>query len=139
MCTEPNPDTAYESFEDIFFPIYNSFFAPRQINFNKNIHKGEKWITKGLLISRLSKINLMKKSIVDPSPLNVLNFKNYRNLYNNLIRASKKLYFTQELAKNTKNLKKTWLIINEALMKVLKVKLYLQLWLMELKLLTKSA
>ena len=66
VCIKPNPDTAYESFEENFFPIYNIFFALRQINFNKNIHKGEIWITKGLLISLLSKINLMKKSIVDP-------------------------------------------------------------------------
>ena len=106
VTNELNPDLAYECFEVIFFPFYNSFFSPRVIKVNKNIHKGEKWITKGLLVSRLNKNILMKKSIVAPTPLNILNFKNYRNVNNKLVKASKKLYFTKELSKNTKNLKK---------------------------------
>ena len=122
VTNELNPDLAYECFEVIFFPFYNSFFSPRVIKFNKNIHKGEKWITKGLLVSRLNKNILMKKSIVAPTPLNILNFKNYRNVNNKLVRASKKLYFTKELSKNTKNLKKTWSILNEVLMKKTKSK-----------------
>jgi hypothetical protein len=40
-----------------------------------------------------------------------MKFKTYRNLYNSLIRTSKKLYYEKTLAKNHNNLKKTWDIL----------------------------
>jgi len=44
-------------------------------------------------------------------------FKNYRNLFNTVVRASKKLYFETQLQKNSSNLKKTWQLINSAIKK----------------------
>ena len=63
-------------------------------------------MSQGLLTSRESKNKLMKLSIVDPSPQNILKFKNFRNLYNKLIRAAKKMYYVSELKANANNLKK---------------------------------
>jgi len=52
-----------------------------------------------------------------PSPQNIQNFKTYRNLYNKVIKNSKKIYFHNELNANVNNLKKTWSILNEAISK----------------------
>ena len=79
--------------------------------------KKEKWITAGLLKSRLTKIDLSKKCIQVPSPENNSKFKAYRNLYNKILRESKKLFFSRQLQSNANNLKKTWEILNEAINK----------------------
>jgi hypothetical protein len=71
-------------------------------------------MTQGLLVSRLTKIKLGKKSIKMPTPENIQIYKNYRNLYNSLIRASKKLFFEQQLTFYQSNAKKTWELINLA-------------------------
>jgi hypothetical protein len=44
-------------------------------------------------------------------------FKNYRNVYNRLIRAAKKQYFETELKNNQSNLKKTWQLLKSAINK----------------------
>ena len=46
-------------------------------------------MTRGLLISRTEKIRLCKLSLKSPTYLNIAHYKNYRNLYNSLIRAAK--------------------------------------------------
>jgi hypothetical protein len=70
-------------------------------------------MTQGLLISRRAKIELLKKSIVDPTFFNCEKYKKYRNLYNKLIRAAKKDHVNEQLIINKKNPKKTWEILNE--------------------------
>jgi len=52
---ENDPTLALDSFFDIFFPLYNSYFAPKKSKFNQNIHKREKWFTSGLIKSRSTK------------------------------------------------------------------------------------
>lgn len=65
-------------------------------------------MTKGILISRANKVNLSKTFHSNPSPINEFLYKLYRNSYNTIIRASKKMYFETELIKNQSNMKKTW-------------------------------
>jgi hypothetical protein len=72
-------------------------------------------MTPGLLISRKTKIKLAKLCFTSPCPVNREKYVAYRNLYNLLIRTSKKMYFVNSLEANSKNLKKTWAIINEAI------------------------
>jgi hypothetical protein len=67
--------------------------------------------------SRNHKFKLAKLCHTSPSQLNVDNYKLYRNHYNVLVRAAKKLYFANILKINSKNLKKTWSILNEAINK----------------------
>jgi len=74
-------------------------------------------MTQGLLISKTTKNKLSSLASKIPTALNKENFVNYRNAYNNLIRAAKKLHFSRALLANTKNLRKTWGILNEALNK----------------------
>jgi hypothetical protein len=71
-------------------------------------------MTQGLLVLRLTKIKLGKNSIKMPTPANIQIYKNYCNLYNSLIRTSKKLFFEQQLSLYQSNSKKTWELINLA-------------------------
>jgi hypothetical protein len=70
----------------------------------------------GLLTSRINKIKKAKLCFSSPCPTNKANYIMYRNIYNSLIRTSKKLYFAKALEANSKNLKKTW-----SLLKALKI------------------
>jgi hypothetical protein len=74
-------------------------------------------MTPGLLTSRNKKNTLHRVSLNNPTVLNLTNYKTYRNLYNKILRASKKLYFTSNLKQNIKNPKKTWDLLKEALNK----------------------
>ena len=88
-----NPDSAFNLFKEDFLTLFNLNFPTITKKFNKNIHKIEKWLTKGLLISRNNKIKLCKKSISDPTDNNINLYKTYRNIYNRLLRISKKELF----------------------------------------------
>jgi len=116
--TEDNyVDTSYEKFWSKFSLHYDAIFPLQKVKRNINIHKINNFMTQGLLVSRITKNNLHKASIANPSDINLYLFKSYRNLYNKLIRKSKNLYFETELNTNKKNPKKTWEIIGQALNK----------------------
>ena len=70
-------------------------------------------MTKGLLISRKTKISLLKSSLIDPTQLNKDNYRRYRNLYNTLLRTSKKMHIDSKLKRDSKNPKKIWDTIKE--------------------------
>ena len=72
-------------------------------------------MTQGLLVSRQSKIKLHKISIQSPNSSNIERYKKFRNLYNTVMRASKKMYFEKNLNLAKKNPKKSWQLIKEAI------------------------
>jgi hypothetical protein len=72
-------------------------------------------MTGGLLISRITKNNLHKLAIQTPTVDNINKYKTYRNLYNKVLRASKKSYYCEGLHKAKKNPKKTWDLLKEGL------------------------
>jgi hypothetical protein len=103
----------------IFFGTLHFFF---DLNFplkgkklNKNLHKLNEFMTKGLLTSRLNKLNLHKLAVQIPTAEKVDKYKRYRNLYNKLLRANKKAFYCESLHRVKKNPKKTWELINDAL------------------------
>jgi hypothetical protein len=57
---------------------------------------------------------LSSKYSKDPTNHNKSVYTTYRNLYNSLVRAAKKLYFDREFEKHKSNLKKTWDLIKFA-------------------------
>jgi Reverse transcriptase (RNA-dependent DNA polymerase)/Endonuclease/Exonuclease/phosphatase family len=117
-----DPQRAYNEFSDTFFNIYNMFFPLKCQKFNRNVHCLEKWMSKGLLISRNHKMHLGKLYANNPTVANCTIFKNYRNLYNRVIRAAKKQYFDHQFVKNQSNLKKTWELIFDSIKKTKKCK-----------------
>ena len=63
-------------------------------------------MTQGLLISRKTKIGLHKLAVKERTKLTSDNYKKYRNIFNQLVQASKKLYFNNNFEKHKKILKK---------------------------------
>ena len=111
---QQNTQSAYDKFHDIFFTLFDAHFPEKTIRFNKNIHKIEPWMSKGLLISRQTKLKLYNVYTRSPSFENKVKFNAYRNIYNKLIRAMKKMFYSNQLINHQGNLKKTWEIIKEA-------------------------
>ena len=70
-------------------------------------------MTKGLLISRNTKNNLHKLSLLYRDKSHIEKYKSYPNCYNTILRLSKKLYFEQGFKKFKSNPKKTWDLLNE--------------------------
>ena len=69
-------------------------------------------MTLGLLVSRSTKNELYKKSLVDHQNFHE-KYKMYRNLYHKVIRASKQLYLDSNFNKYQKCPKKTWDLLKE--------------------------
>jgi hypothetical protein len=105
-------DDCFEAFWSDFSTLYELHFPLTSFNFNKNIHSKNDFMTPGLLISRLRKAELHKKSLIDPLNFSLL-YKQYRNIYNSTIRASKKLYYDLKFDQTANNPKKTWELLNE--------------------------
>jgi hypothetical protein len=115
--SELSPQITYNNFSDLFFNLYDIHFPLQRKKFNRNCHKIQKWITSGILVSRLEKIRLCNISIEDPSPANCQAFKTYRNLYNLVVRLAKKLYYEAELIRFQLDIKNTWRTIKSAINK----------------------
>ncbi len=94
---------AYDLFEENFQTLYDLYFPIVTVKFNRNIHKLEKWMTTGLMISRTVKNNLYKVS--NRTLVNEDAYKKYRNIYNSLIRSAKKLYYEKQFSKFQSNVK----------------------------------
>jgi len=71
-------------------------------------------MSRGLLISRNTKIKLGKTAAKSPTVPNIDAFKKFRNLYNTTLRAGKKLYYEKALLANQSNLKKSWQLLKKA-------------------------
>jgi hypothetical protein len=67
-------------------------------------------------------LKLHKMAIQSPTEINISSYKRYRNIYNGLIRASRRWYFDDGLKKSKKDPKKTWKLTNEALNSLLQMK-----------------
>jgi hypothetical protein len=61
-------------------------------------------MTNGLLISRNTKKVLHRASISDPSAANIQKYKNFKTIYQRVIRGAKRLYFTSKCGQPEKNL-----------------------------------
>ena len=70
-------------------------------------------MTKGLLTSRITKIKLLKLSAKLQTSVASEAFRRYKNIYNSVLRASKKLYYKDQLKNNCKNPRKIWELIKE--------------------------
>jgi len=107
-------DTAFGCFWETFSDLYNLHFPLVKFKFNSNIHKINNYMTAGLLISRQTKLELCKKAAKERSQEATQKYRKYRNLFNTLIRLSKKMYFGSNLNLHRKNPKKTWDLLKEA-------------------------
>ena len=73
--------------------------------------------TPGLQKSSKEKNRLYKKFLKNPTPLNQMSYKAYKNKFTHLLRSAKKPYFADKFKESSKNIKETWSIINQLLHK----------------------
>jgi hypothetical protein len=106
-------DVCYDSFWSHFKTLYDLHFPVVTTRFNRNYNKISDFMTLGLLVSRRTKINLLKRSLNEPTDLNKQAYKTYRNLYNKLLKIRKKDHLHERLKNCQKNPKKTWEILRE--------------------------
>ncbi len=92
-----NVNMAYESFWRQYREIFDATFPLTELKFNKNMHKVNNFMTAGLLTSRGTKIALHKQCLVNPTPLSLNNYKQFRNLYNRTLRAAKILHIKNKM------------------------------------------
>jgi hypothetical protein len=108
-----NVDDYYNLFWTTFKTLYDLHIPMVTVRLNRNYLRLNGFMTNGLLVSRRTKLGLLKISLVNPTLENKQKFKLYRNLYNKLIRIAKKDHIHEKLEANKKNPKKTWEILNE--------------------------
>jgi hypothetical protein len=71
-------------------------------------------MTAGLLLSRNTKSKLHKLMLNNPTAFKCEGYRKFRNMYNTVLRNSKKLYFENNLQIHKKNPRKTWNLLREA-------------------------
>ncbi len=85
-------NACFDVFWNNFSTLYDLYFPLTNLKFTKNIHCKSDFMTAGLLTSRNHKLDLHKKSLLNPQ-LYLEQYKIYRNIFNSLVRASKKLHY----------------------------------------------
>jgi hypothetical protein len=120
VISKDDVDEAYDEFWTVYTGLFDQSFPLKKRRFNKNVHKMQSFMTNGLLVSRNNKKILHKTSIAFPTAENVAKYKNFKTVYQRVLRAAKKLYFKSKLEQNANNPKKTWDTLNEILGKTKK-------------------
>ena len=102
---------ATNNFISTFKTLFNAFFPLTAKKINKSVNPIEPWMSQGIVVSRKKKNALCTICLKNPTFENKLNYKRFRNIYNQIIRTAKKLHYERQLADNQKNLRKTWQIL----------------------------
>jgi len=117
VLNELSPQTSFDNFYDEFDSAFNLHFPVREVRFNKNIHKIEGFMTRGLMVSRLRKLKLGSIFSKNKTEENSIAYKTYRDIYNMVIRNAKKIFYREQLDQNKENLKKTWQTLRKVISK----------------------
>ena len=107
-------NTAYEIFWDSFKTLFDLHFPLNRVKINRNKTKINEFMTKGLLLSRKTKLKLLRKAKATRTEENWNKFKHYRNIYNSVLRKAKYFYWNDSIAKSADNPKQMWKVINAA-------------------------
>ena len=108
-----NVDNCYDEFWESYKLLHDQHFPLTSCKFNKNIHKISDFMTTGLLTSRRNKIKFHKIALLSDNIDDWTTYRQFRNLFNKVVRASKKHHYVSELNKNRKNPKKMWDTLKE--------------------------
>ena len=107
-------DECYSHFWEEFNTRFEVFLPITRVKFNRNLQKISDFMTTGLLISRKTKISLLKTFLATPNAENCVKYKKFRNMYNKVLRASKKLHYLTSIEKHARDPKKLWETLKEA-------------------------
>ena len=110
--TLDNPNTAYESFFDIFSKTYDKYFAKVRIKIKAKTIQNP-WITKGITKSSKSPQKLYERFLKKRTPQNEQKYKNYKNLFEKIKKKAKSICYSNKLLKCTGDIKKTWKVMKD--------------------------
>ena len=121
------PNHNYDVFNNLLIKTYEECIPMVKVKFNKYKHRKSDWITKGILTSIKNRdfLLLYTKSVdVTSDSYNVLKLKlkEYNVTLKKVIRAAKRLHYSNYFSKYKGDMKKTWSKINEVLGKKKKEK-----------------
>ena len=104
-----DPTWAYHIFIEKYRFLMDKAMPLKLVRFSKYKHKSHPWITKGLLVSLKNKDKLYNnlKRCNSPATVEVLaaKYRKYKNMYNKLIRAAKKQYWSNNFNQSVKDAK----------------------------------
>ena len=112
--SKEDPNECYSNFIKIFKAQFDSHFPLKPVKKHLNTVPQNPFMTKALLISRKKKLALHKRFKSKPTNVNKEKYTTYRNMYNRLIRTSKKMYIENQLLLARGDSKKIWKILKEA-------------------------
>ena len=110
---------AHIKFNDEINSIIDKIAPEKTIKLNRKKTAREKWMTKGLLKSSLTKEKLYKKAIKkEKSHSLYCKYIKFRNKFNIIKRLIKARYYSDELEENKHDIKATWKIMKAAMNKL---------------------
>ncbi len=112
---QKNCNEGYDKFIKKYSTVFNRCFP--LIKLSKKRCKDKKWITVGLKVSIKHKNRLYKKSLTNPSEINVLIYKRYKAKLRVLLKQSEKDYLSSILIESKQNTKNIWKVYREVLNK----------------------
>ena len=101
-------------FPEKFRTMYDKHFPLKEIKLKTKDLKSP-WITAGIKKSSKRKQRLYTKFLLNRNQKNETEYKNYKKLFESIIRRSKKLHLSKLIPKYKSNIKETWQIIKEAI------------------------
>ena len=109
-----NVDDAYKAFWETYNTLFELFFPVQSMRRNKNYHAINPFMTKGLLISRKTKLKLARRAKLNASVEVTNQYRMYRNTYNKVLNKSRKLYYDGKVKHSKGDPKKLWEVLKEA-------------------------
>ena len=107
-----NPNESYSIFIEKFIKIYDQAFPLQKIKI-KGKSLVSPWITKGIRQSSRTKQRLYENFLKHKTTKTLENNKNYKNLYEKVLKSSEKYYYQNKLEKRKSNIKTTWKTMKE--------------------------
>ena len=109
--------TAYTRFQEMYLAAYNVNMPIRRVKCRRP--NRNPWLSTGILTSVRNKNRMYKllRCCGKWTLSDEVNYKNYRNKLNMIIRAAEKMYYKNLLNINKHNLCKTWQILNQVINK----------------------
>lgn len=102
-------------FLNTFFELYEIIFPTKRVKFNRQYHRINAFMSKGLLIARANNLKLAFKAKKYPTALNKEIYRSRRLIYNKMIRLSKKIHYNKKICDAGSNSKKIWSVLREAI------------------------
>ena len=110
-----NVNEAYTKFMVLYRQAFEFSFPLQRVKNSRKHIKKELWMTKGLLISSVTKHKLYMKKLKKPCHENIERYKEYNSLFRKILRAQKKKYYEDIFNKCRNDSKETWKLLRSVI------------------------